>query len=192
MLTPGLFGKLPAHGDFVQRGWDAATIAALDDWLTAGIAAERAARDDDAFAARMTSAPLWQAYLPPGWAGPDALHIALTPSIDRAGRYFMLTAGAAGPANAVWAAAIAYPDFSTEVEAAVYAALGGDADADALLARLADAAPLPDARSQLLAGESAPQTAVWWLEPAEGAPIVLSAGQADPHLLMQLIAGSVQ
>lgn len=192
MLTAGLFGKLPAHGDFVQRGWDAATVAALDEWLTAGIAAERAAHDDEAFAARMTAAPLWQAYLPPGWAGPSALHIALTPSIDRAGRYFLLTAGVAGGADTVWAAATSHPEFAAEVEASVYAALGGEADADTLLARLAEAAPLPDARAQLLAGETAPQTALWWLEPAEGAPFSVRAAHAEADLLARLISGSVQ
>ena len=189
MLTAGLFGKLPTHGDFVQRGWDAATVAALDDWLTDGIAAERAAHDDDGFAARLTAAPLWQGYLPPGWAGPSALHVALTPSIDRAGRYFMLTAGVAGDAGAVWAAATAHPEFAAEVEASVYAALGGEADADALLARVAEAAPSPAARARLLAGETAPSDALWWLEPTEGAPLTVHGAAANPALLTRLISG---
>lgn len=29
----GLFGKLPAHGDFVRRGLPGAVVAGLDDWL---------------------------------------------------------------------------------------------------------------------------------------------------------------
>ena len=40
---PILFGKLPAHGDFVARGIDAAGRAELDDWLSASLADARAA-----------------------------------------------------------------------------------------------------------------------------------------------------
>ena len=189
MLTAGIFGKLPAHGDFVARGWDAETVAALDGWLTGGLAAARANRDDDVFAGFLTAAPLWFGYLPPGWAGPAALFIVLTPSIDRAGRYFMIAAGVAGSAAAVWAAGLACADFGVAIEAAVHAALGGDGDADGLTDRIAAAAPALDARTRLLAEAALPSSAVWWCEPAAGDPLALRGGAADAALLERLLAG---
>jgi len=37
-----LFGKIPAHGDFISRGIDHATHVLLDDWLSTEVAAGRA------------------------------------------------------------------------------------------------------------------------------------------------------
>ena len=38
---PWLFGKIPAHGDFISRGLDHATHVLLDDWLSAVMASGR-------------------------------------------------------------------------------------------------------------------------------------------------------
>ena len=190
-MTPGLYGKLPAHGDFVARGWDDAQVAALDAWLTGGLAAIREGLDDDAFAARLTAAPLWRGYIPPGACGVAAMHLALAPSIDAAGRYFFIAGGVAGAAEPIWAAASQSPGFADAVEAATYDALGGALDADALAAAIAAAMPAPDARAEFLAGVSLPPASAWWVaDPVDGAPVGISAASVDVALLERLVGGT--
>ena len=83
-----LFGKLPAHGDFVTRGVAAAERSMLDAWLSASLAAAREALGD-AFDARYDQAQPWRAE-GAGVSGAIAL------SQDAAGRRFplLLLAGA--------------------------------------------------------------------------------------------------
>ena len=190
-LMPGIYGKLPAHGDFVARGWDAADVAALDAWLTGGLAVIRADSDDDeAFASTLTAAPLWRGYIPPGACGEVAFHLALAPSIDSAGRYFFIAGGVAGDAAPVWAAASQVPGFADAVEAATYDALGGVLDADAYAAAIADATPAHDPRGAFLASVSLPPTSAWWIaDPAEGVPVAVRAASIDAALLVRLVAG---
>lgn len=189
-LTPGLYGKLPAHGDFVARGWGGAVVAALDAWLTDGLAAIRGAADDAAFAATLTAAPLWRGYIPPGACGDAAFHLALAPSIDAAGRYFFIAGGVAGEAAPVWAVASQSPGFADAVEAATYDALGEGLDADGYAGRIAAATPEPDGRAVFLADVSLPATSAWWVaDPAEGAPVAVRAARVDAALLSRLVAG---
>jgi len=190
-VTPGLYGKLPAHGDFVARGWDGPQVAALDAWLTSGLAAIRGGLDDDAFAARLTAAPLWRGYIPPGACGAAAMHLALAPSIDSAGRYFFIAGGVAGAAEPVWAVASQSPGFADAVEAATYEALGGNLDADGYAAAITGATPAPDARGEFLAGVSLPPSSAWWVaDPAEGDAIGLRAETVDAALLQRLVGGT--
>ncbi len=58
-MTPRLFGKLPAHGDFVARGCSPQERAALDAWLTASLA-EAQGRFGAAFADRFDAALPWR------------------------------------------------------------------------------------------------------------------------------------
>jgi type VI secretion system protein ImpM len=91
--VPGLYGKLPARGDFVSRRLDAQFIEAWDAWLQRVIAESR-----QALGARwlecFLSAPVWRFVVPAGmfsrtgWAG------LILPSVDRVGRYFPLTIAA--------------------------------------------------------------------------------------------------
>ena len=190
-LVPGLFGKLPAHGDFVDRGWPTETVAALDAWLTGGVAHVRAGVDgDSAFADRLSAAPMWQAYLAPGWAGPHALHLALAPSIDKAGRYFFLTAGVAGPADAVWAVAAQQPGFGAALDTVMYDALGGSVDADGMRGIIADAADTPSPRARMLAAAALPGGSAWWIGDVEdGDPVLLRHARADDMLIDLLLDG---
>jgi len=187
-LRPGLFGKLPAHGDFVDRGWPAAQVAALDGWLTAGIAAIRAGHDDEAFAAALTEAPLWRGYLPAGACGPEAMHLTLAPSIDSAGRYFFIAGGVAGTDAAAWAVASQFPAFAEAVEAATYDALAGRHDADSYAAAIAAAVPAPGAAGEFLAGMSLPAASLWWWTHGD-APAGFRAEAVDTALLARLVAG---
>lgn len=171
----GLFGKLPAHGDFVRRGWADETVEALDRWLSGAIGAARAQRDDEGFEAWMRAAPLWRGYVPPGALGPHALHLGVAPSVDRAGRLFPVAVGVAGDADLAWGHANVAGE---AIDTAIYEALAGQADADATVEAVA-ASIVPS-----LAGE-APATSAWWLA-ADGAPEVESE-TVDAALLERLL-----
>ncbi|MBC7504706.1 MAG: type VI secretion system-associated protein TagF [Sandarakinorhabdus sp.] len=183
--TIGLYGKLPGRGDFVRHGWDDATVEALDTWLADGLAAWRP-DDDAAFAAAFADVPLYTFYLPPGWMGDAALHGVLSPSVDRAGRYFFLVAGAAGPAAALWHVAVNNADFAAAAEAATYAALGPDSDPDALATALFAAAPTGLDTLSWRAALATPTDAIFWAE-GEGAPLIIRGASPDAPLLAALL-----
>lgn len=86
-LTNRLFGKMPAHGDFISRGFDAPTRDALDLWLTAEMEQARAAWGES-FEERYEAAPVWHFVdtdSSGGWTGG-----ILCASTDRVGRRFPL------------------------------------------------------------------------------------------------------
>ena len=85
--TIGLFGKLPAHGDFVQRNLSAGFINIWDDWLQHFIAGTKEQLGENWLDVYLTS-PLWRFVFSAGvideniWAG------IMIPSVDRVGRYY--------------------------------------------------------------------------------------------------------
>ena len=149
---PILFGKLPTHGDFVQRGLDLTACDAWDRWASEGLQAARAAlgeRFDDAH----DSAPPWRFIDPPGRFGRDWRAGALAPSIDAAGRRFMIMLAADGlsPDQAGGGGEA----IAEEMEALIYQAFESGWDADAAI----EAAQAPLAR---LGAEGAPPRPRWW------------------------------
>ena len=172
----GLFGKLPAHGDFVARGWPEPVRDAVDGWLTGGMLLLRnGAQDEAAFAERMCAAPVWYAYVPPGLLTPLALHIVLAASIDRAGRWFPIVGGMAGAAAAVWARAGALPALA----AAIMAGRAGAVDADGLVTLLT--AAIGDAD---VVAAKPPVTARWW---CGGDAAMIDGPTVDAALLGRLL-----
>jgi type VI secretion system protein ImpM len=95
----GLFGKLPAHGDFVRRGLPAEFLKPWDEWLQAALPAARAALGE-AWEAAWAAAPAWRFVLPAGACGPEPVAGVLLPSEDAVGRRFPLTLAAVGTARA--------------------------------------------------------------------------------------------
>jgi type VI secretion system protein ImpM len=88
--TVGFFGKLPSHGDFVERRVGSAFRDLWDDWMQRCIVESRqelAGRWLDCY---LTS-PMWRFYLCDGVAGAASYAGILLPSVDRVGRYFPLT-----------------------------------------------------------------------------------------------------
>jgi type VI secretion system ImpM family protein len=129
-----LFGKLPAHGDFVSRGADRAFVDALDVWLAEEMRLAAGQFPED-FDERYRQAPAW-AFVdldPDGaWSGG-----ALCASVDRAGRKFPLVL--AMPADG--------PDEARQLAGGcldtICLAFGENCDADALHAAPVAAAELP-------------------------------------------------
>lgn len=155
-MTVGLYGKMPAHGDFVRRHLPKSFIDPWDAWLAAGIEASRA-RMGAAWDEAWRRAPAWRFCLPPGACGPDPVSGVVLPSEDSVGRQFPLTAAAvlpgamAGAGDAVW---------FDRLEQAVQAGRSGSIDADAVCRGL----PEPDAFAE-------PPDIGWWTNGvADGTP----------------------
>ncbi|UYY57207.1 type VI secretion system-associated protein TagF [Sphingomonas sp. S2-65] len=155
-----LFGKLPAHGDFVARGLAAEERDTLDRWLSDGMTQARA-RLGAKFEERWDRAPPWR------FAGSDMAGV-LAPSVDAAGRrypiYLALAEGVAGTAE--------------RCEELIYAAFAQRWDAD----RLAEAAAeLP------AAGEEAMAEPAWWTIGGEGFAPATCPGARPADLLAKML-----
>lgn len=87
---PGVYGKLPAHGDFIGRRLSNEFVQVWDDWLQRSIAISREQLGEQWLEIYLTS-PIWRFVLSAGivddgvWAG------VVMPSVDQVGRYFPLT-----------------------------------------------------------------------------------------------------
>lgn len=83
----GLFGKLPAHGDFIYRDLPSHFINAWDTWLQ-GFVASSQQQLGEAWLDTYLTSPIWRFVISDGvvdglsWTG------ILLPSVDRVGRYF--------------------------------------------------------------------------------------------------------
>jgi type VI secretion system ImpM family protein len=153
-----VFGKLPAHGDFIARGLTAEVRDTLDAWLSASLTAAQAALGDG-FAERFDTALPWR-FVQAGRAG------ALAPSADSAGRRFpVMVSIAADPQVA--------GDAAAHCEALLHDAIVGGWTVDALAEQAAAIAPA--------AGEIA--TDGWWHDGGEGA-VLAEAYPADLLLVM--------
>lgn len=89
-LKLGLYGKLPAYGDFISRNLSSAFITPWDEWLQHFISGSQEQIGEDWLNIYLTS-PIWRFTLSPGvidnnmWAG------LMMPSVDRVGRYFPIS-----------------------------------------------------------------------------------------------------
>jgi type VI secretion system protein ImpM len=87
---PGIYGKLPMHGDFVHRNLPGAFISLWDEWLQLYIAGSQEKMGEEWLEIYLTS-PIWRFVLSDGvidenhWAG------ILLPSVDQVGRYYPLS-----------------------------------------------------------------------------------------------------
>lgn len=151
--TVGLYGKLPAHGDFVRRNLPKSFVDPWDSWLAAGVEASRG-RMGFAWEEAWRRAPIWRFCLPPGACGPDPVSGAMVPSLDTVGRRFPLTIAAVFPGAVACAGDTAWFE---SLERALDAARGGTMDADAICAGLA----LPDPLAE-------PPDTGWWTSGVAG------------------------
>ena len=96
----GLFGKLPARGDFVRENLPRDFTDAWDAWWLRGLA-DTQVRFREEWCAAWLEAPVWRFLLPPGLCGRNGVLGLWLPSVDKAGRYYPLTIAAA--ASSDWA-----------------------------------------------------------------------------------------
>lgn len=83
----GLFGKLPAHGDFIYRDLPSGFINAWDAWLQAYVGSSREQIGEGWLDIYLTS-PIWRFALSEGVIDQNAWAGIFLPSVDRVGRYF--------------------------------------------------------------------------------------------------------
>jgi len=90
MSKAGLYGKLPAHGDFLTRNLPPGFVQGWDDWLQRSVSSSQEQLGGRWLELYLTS-PLWRFTISPGvvdnqvWAG------VMMPCVDKVGRYFPLT-----------------------------------------------------------------------------------------------------
>lgn len=86
----GLFGKLPAHGDFITRHVPSSYISVWDEWLQRSIAGSRELQGE-AWLDNYLTSPIWRFGLSQGAVNESAWVGILVPSVDSVGRYFPIT-----------------------------------------------------------------------------------------------------
>jgi type VI secretion system protein ImpM len=94
-VAVGIYGKLPARGDFVRVGLPRDFVDAWDGWLCSVMSVTRK-QAGDAWLPAFLEAPVWRFALPAGRCGSGPVIGVMLPSVDRAGRYFPLTLAAVG------------------------------------------------------------------------------------------------
>ncbi len=165
MRSAFLFGKLPAHGDFIRRGIGEDVAGELDDWLSASLGDAAAIEDfDDLYA----SAPAWRFIAD---FGQKTMCGVIAPSVDRVGRQFPILAGVEAPYEAGLAI--------DACEALLYDAFGTGMAADGLIAALED---FPGGGE---GGEASPRG--WFLEDENKVIITRLDGNRPPRLVRRMV-----
>ncbi len=156
-IAPFLFGKLPAHGDFVSRGLEDGERAAWDRWASAAM---ETLGDDDAHG----QVPPWRFIVGPSALGQGWRVGALAPSIDRAERRYLAVMGLGG-LSASAAAGIGLAAASA-IEGLLYQAIGERLTAEAAILDL-DRCARSLSDEMLLAealGAQPGADGLWWTE----------------------------
>lgn len=129
----GIYGKLPAYGDFIFRNLKANFINTWDEWLQHYVSGSQEQLGENWLNIYLTS-PIWRFVLSPGvidenlWAG------VMTPSVDRVGRYFPISVLNAFPAyvNPI-DLMLSQSEWFLGMEEHCLTALNGEIDADQLV-----------------------------------------------------------
>jgi type VI secretion system protein ImpM len=156
----GLFGKLPARGDFVRERLPRDFTDSWDLWWQRGLA-DTQRRPRDEWQAAWLEAPVWRFVLPPGLCGSHGVLGLWLPSVDKAGRYSPLTIAAT--ASGDWAPYVgAMESFLAVSEEAGRDALEHDLAPAELLQRIQDG--FSPASEPGDAPDVVPGQAAWWTE----------------------------
>ena len=150
--VPGLYGKLPARGDFVRRGsLPGDFLENWDGWLQEVLPRSREQLGGDWLRAYLNS-PVWRFVLTAGCCGALPVAGLVMPSVDRVGRYFPLTLALALP-RTIDAGALTRvgADWFEQAERLLLEALDDDLDLDDFVARIEGlgAPPCPEAPPEI-------------------------------------------
>jgi type VI secretion system protein ImpM len=156
----GLFGKLPARGDFVRENLPRDFTDIWDAWWERGMA-DTQRRSQEEWQAAWLEAPVWRFMLPPGLCGKNGVLGLWLPSVDKAGRYSPLTIAAAAAGD--WLPYVgAMTSFLVAAEGAGRDALEHDLSPAELLQRIQEALIATDEPTP--AQDFVPGQAAWWTE----------------------------
>ena len=142
-LQAGLYGKLPAYGDFIFRHLSSAFINPWDEWLQHFVSGSQEQIGEDWLNIYLTS-PIWRFVLSPGvidnnmWAG------LLMPSVDRVGHYFPISivkpfSSSTSPVDFI----LKQGRWFDELERHCLTALNGNIDGDELISIVTEIEVLP-------------------------------------------------
>jgi type VI secretion system protein ImpM len=127
----GLFGKLPAHGDFIYRDLPSHFMSAWDAWLQGFVAGSQQQLGEAWLDVYLTS-PIWRFVISDGVVdGHTWLGIVL-PSVDRVGRYFPFSVVAKAPSSTNPFLAIQQYEWFEAIEELALSALSGSIQLDEL------------------------------------------------------------
>lgn len=128
----GLYGKLPAHGDFIYRDLPTSFINTWDAWLQTFISCSQEQMGEAWLDTYLTS-PIWRFAFSEGvidqhvWAG------IMLPSVDRVGRYFPFSVVTRLPSTLNPFEVITQANWYESIESAALKALDGQLVLDDLL-----------------------------------------------------------
>lgn len=134
--TKGLFGKVPAHGDFISRQLPGDFLKVWDEWLQCVVAGSKERLGDGWLDIYLTSS-IWRFALRPGVVDGNAWAGVLVPSVDSVGRYFPLTLAVQIPPHTdLFSLLSEFPEWYAQLESVALSALHEQQNADSLLAAL--------------------------------------------------------
>ena len=166
-----LFGKLPAHGDFIARGLSDAQTGRLDDYLTASLSDAATLEDFDALYA---AAPAWRFVM----ALDDRMFCGvLAPSVDKVGRQFPILVG-------VKAAGEQIGLLIDACEAHLYSAFAEGQTADEVFTALGGFPDMPVSPERLLPG--------WYLEDEDKIVVERLDGSFPDGLMTRMMQAARQ
>lgn len=87
LASTGLYGKLPAHGDFIYRNLPTRFVNVWDEWLQQYVFSSQELLGDEWLNLFLVS-PVWRFVLSEGVVDEYAWAGVMMPSVDRVGRYF--------------------------------------------------------------------------------------------------------
>ncbi|MFT6265304.1 MAG: type VI secretion system protein ImpM [Oleiphilaceae bacterium] len=99
MFDPGLvgvYGKIPAHGDFLNLNLPSDFMETWDHWLQQSILASQEVLAES-WLTHFLISPVWRFVLPSGCANAQSWAGIMLPSVDKVGRYYPLTLAAPIP-----------------------------------------------------------------------------------------------
>ncbi len=132
----GLFGKLPAHGDFIHRTLPSDFVTVWDEWLQHYIAGSQEQIGEQWLDFYLTS-PIWRFMISEGCIDDNSWVGVMLPSVDKIGRYFPISIITKVP-YAVCSLEFLLSDnaWLEEIESIALQALEGDLTADELLTEI--------------------------------------------------------
>lgn len=135
-MTLGIFGKIPAHGDFIDRQVPRSFLDVWDEWLQRSVSSSKELLAEGWLDIYLTS-PIWRFVASPGVIDQSAWAGILVPSVDSVGRYFPLTIAATLESNTNLFEFMAHnDDWFTSLEDSALGALQSQFQADHLMESL--------------------------------------------------------
>jgi type VI secretion system protein ImpM len=187
----GLFGKTPRYGDFLMVGMTPERRQAWDDWISLELSQAREALGE-AWDTAHDQAPCWRFLADrqaDGWVAG-----ALAPSIDAAGRRFVLAVEIGGLDRPV--ALAGGGALCQAAEDLIYAAIADRLEIDALtsgLTALAAQADGPESPAWSVLDPTTTAPGVWWTAGGPSCPpTALAAGWPLPGLSARMFCSGAQ